>query len=139
MQTHAFECCSHASLLSLTPPYVYMFSRPPTNNVPLCLDFTSLISRSNRIGLLNPWYTLSLSLVLAPSVANLVLLPFFFHSPSCHAGFHRSFFVYCVRIVSEHRLPRAVCINQFWAILHRPVLLLSLYILRSYLSGESLV
>ena len=58
---------------------------PPTRNVPLCLDFTSSISRSNRITLLYPWYTHSLSLVLALSVASYVLLsPLFpFHCMSC--------------------------------------------------------
>ena len=28
LQTHAFECCSHASLLSLTPPYSFATCSP---------------------------------------------------------------------------------------------------------------
>ena len=36
---------------------------------------------------------------------------YFVHSPACHAGFHRFFFVYCVRIVFGQRLLRAASID----------------------------
>ena len=87
---------------------------PPTRNVPLCLDFTSSISRSNRITLLYPWYTLGFRSLLGALVPSLYcFLPFFFHSPARHAGFLHPFFVYCVRILSEHRLLRAAHIVHF--------------------------
>lgn len=87
---------------------------PPTRNVPLCLDFTSSISRSNRITLLYPWYTLGFRSLLGALVPSLYcFLPIFFPSPARHAGFLHPFFVYCVRILSEHRLLRAAHIVHF--------------------------
>ncbi len=61
--------------------------------------------RTRRITLLYPCYTLSFRSLLGALVPSLYcFLPFFFHSLARHAGFLHPFFVYCVRILSEHRL-----------------------------------
>ena len=70
--------------------------------------------RTRRITLLYPCYTLSFRSLLGALVPSLYcFLPFFFHSPARHAGFLHPFFVYCVRILSEHRLLRAAHIVHF--------------------------